>query len=62
MSWTAKPAIADWFARYRQPAGEELAGQVWVGVFAPDRLLGYIRHEQEYLVDTVGVDIQPWRR
>lgn len=62
ISWTAKPAIADWFARYRQPPGEEMSGQVWVAVFPPGRLLGFIRHEKEYLVDAVGVDIQPCAR
>jgi hypothetical protein len=61
MSWTVKPAIADWFARYRQPPGGE-TGQVWVARFEPQRLLGYLRDEQEYLVDAHGADIQIWQR
>jgi hypothetical protein len=59
MSWTANPAIALWFARYRQPPGVD-DGQVWVGVFAPSRLLAYLTDEREYLVDAPGVDVQPW--
>lgn len=58
MSWTRNPAIAEYFARYRQPPGREV-GRVWVGVFAPSRLLAYIKDEREYLVDPVGADIQP---
>jgi hypothetical protein len=59
MSWTANPEIAQWFARYRQPPDVN-DGQVWVGVFEPSRLLAYLKDEQEYLVDAVGSDVQPW--
>ena len=59
MSWTTNPDIAKNFARHRQPHGE--VGQVWVARFTPSRLLAYLQHEQEYLVDAAGAVVQPWR-
>jgi hypothetical protein len=59
MSWTTNPDIAKNFARHRQPHGE--VGQVWVARFTPSRLLAYLKHEQEYLVDAAGAVVQPWR-
>jgi hypothetical protein len=59
LSWTKDPAIARYFASYRQPPGVD-DGQVWVGVFAPSRLLAYFQDEREYLVDAGGVDVQLW--
>jgi hypothetical protein len=59
MSWTKKLAIAEYFARYRQPP-DCYGGQVWVSVFAPSRLLAYLGDEQEYIVDATGADIQSW--
>jgi hypothetical protein len=59
MSWTRSPAVADDFARNRQAPGID-DGRVWMGVFAPSRLLGYCADEREYLVDAVGADVRPW--
>ena len=61
MSWTANPAIAEHFARHRQPAGVEY-GQVWVAVFTPGGLLAYLHDEREYLVDADGADVHPATR
>lgn len=61
MSWTKNPDIALHFARNRQPPTEINDGIVWVGVFEPRRLLAYIDHEKEYLVDTTGVDVEMWK-
>ena len=59
MSWTANLDIARHFARHRQPPGVD-DGQVWVGVFAPSRLLAHLKDEGEYLVDAAGIDVQLW--
>lgn len=59
MSWTKDPDIARWFAAYRQPPGVD-DGQVWVGVFAPSRLLAYLQDEREYLVDATDAEVQLW--
>jgi hypothetical protein len=59
MSWTRKLAIAEYFARYRQPPDCN-DGRVWVSVFAPSLLLAYFKDEWEYLVDATGADVRPW--
>jgi hypothetical protein len=59
MSWTRSLGVAEDFARNRQPYGDE-RGQVWLGLFAPSRLLGFLEDEREYLVDTAEMDIRLW--
>lgn len=59
LSWTADPAIAEHFARYRQPL-EDGEGRVWTAVFPRGRLLAYLHDEREYLVDADGVNVAPW--
>ncbi|MBN9753878.1 hypothetical protein DMP14_00030 [Pseudonocardia sp. Ae707_Ps2] len=51
MSWTTNPAIARWFAEHRQVPAEIGLERVWVAVVEPSRVLGYLHHEREFLVD-----------
>lgn len=60
ISWTSNPAIARWFADYRQPPGEDGQALVWVAVVSPQQVLGYLHDEREFLVDATNVDVRPW--
>ena len=60
MSWTSSLEMAEWFViRNRDVFGFE--ARVWAATFEPYRLLCRIddRKEDEYVVDTSGLDIRP---
>ncbi|OLL96137.1 hypothetical protein Ae406Ps2_5971 [Pseudonocardia sp. Ae406_Ps2] len=34
--------------------------RVWVAVVEPSRVLGYLHHEREFLVDATDLAVRPW--
>ena len=60
LAWTASREMAEWFAtRNRDQFGWD--AKVWTAAVEPWRLLAHIddRREEEYVVDTVDLDIRP---
>jgi hypothetical protein len=53
-SWTANPAIARYFAEFRQADGA--VGEVWTAPMPPNRIVAFLADEDEFIVDLDGIE------